>query len=88
MAWQDIVISFVQVALAAALLPSVFKPDKPALASSIMSSSLLAILAFTFATLSLWFAAFSTMLGCLVWIVLGVQKYRINRKKPANNPNM
>jgi len=81
MEWQDLVITMVQISLAGALLPSVFKPDKPALASSIMSSSLLAILAFTFATLSLWFAAFSTMLGCAVWVVLGAQKYRIHKSK-------
>jgi predicted membrane protein len=79
MAWQDIVITIVQILLAAALLPSVYKPDKPALASSVLSSSLLAVLAFTFATLSLWFAAFSTLLGCMIWIILGIQKYRINR---------
>jgi predicted cation transporter len=79
MAWQDIVIAIVQVSLALALLPSVFKKDKPALATSIMTGVLLTILAFTFATLSLSFSAFATMSGAALWYVLAVQKYLIKK---------
>ena len=84
MAWQDIVIAIVQVSLAVALLPSVFKKGrKPAFLTSIMTSSALVVLAFTFATLSLWLSAISTILVSLIWFVLAAQKIMINRKEKS-----
>ena len=81
MAWQDIVITIVQISLAGALLPSVFKKDgKPALATSIMTSMALAVLSITFATLSLWFSAASTLVAAAIWVVLGVQRAMNNRR--------
>jgi hypothetical protein len=81
MAWQDIIIAGGQWIFLLALLPSIFGKDKPALTTSILTSVVLAILAFSYATLSLWISTISAMLVSSAWLTLAVQKYRINRHK-------
>ena len=83
MIWQDIVLSIGQWVFAIALLPSVFGKDKPALVSSLITGSVLTVFAFTFATLSLWISAISTVLVSLIWFVLAGQKIMINRKEKS-----
>ena len=60
-----------------ALLPSIFSKDKPAIATSLITGTVLTIFAFTFATLSLWLSAVSTMFVSIVWFILAFQKWRI-----------
>ena len=83
MIWQDIVISIGQWVFAIALLPSVFGKAKPALSSSLIIGSVLAVFVFTFASLSLWISAVSTIAGSLIWFVLAAQKIMINRKEKS-----
>ena len=83
MVWQDIVLSIGQWVFAIGLLPSVFGKDKPALLSSLIMGSVLVVFVFTFATLSLWLSAVSTIAGSLIWFVLAAQKIMINRKEKS-----
>jgi hypothetical protein len=61
---------------AAALLPSVFGPDKPALWTSITTGFWLVVFAVTYMTLDLNFAAASTALSGALWLTLAAQKWR------------
>lgn len=72
--WQDIVFAVGSLVFSAALIPSVRGTDKPAFISSALTALILAVYAFTFATLSLWFSTFATTLNCVVWSTLAVQK--------------
>ncbi len=81
MAWQDIIIAAGQWVFLLALLPSIFGKDKPALATSILTGVVLAVLAFTYSTLSLWVSTISGILVSSGWFTLAVQKHRINMHK-------
>lgn len=70
-----------------ALLPSIFGKDKPALATSILTGTVLAVLAFTYATLSLWVSTISGILVSSAWFILAVQKYRMNTSKITRAEN-
>ena len=87
MAWQDIIIAAGQWVFLLALLPSIFRKDKPALTTSIATSVVLAVLAFTYATLSLWISTISGILVSVAWFTLAVQKQRIDmhKKKSAGD---
>lgn len=87
MAWQDIIIAAGQWVFLLALLPSIFGKDKPALATSIATSVVLAVLAFTYATLSLWVSTISGILVSSAWLVLAVQKYRMISYKKRDGGN-
>lgn len=79
MTWQDVIIAAGQWIFLIALLPSIFGKDKPALATSILTGIVLAILAFTYATLSLWISTISAVLVSGAWLTLAVQKYKIDK---------
>ncbi len=81
MSWQDIVFSIGQWIFIIALIPLIFSKDKPALSSSLMTGTVLAVFAFTYSTLSLWTASASTVLSAGAWFILATQKIRANRKK-------
>jgi len=87
MTWQDIIIAAGQWVFLLALLPSILGKDKPALTTSIATSVVLAVLAFTYATLSLWISTISATLVSSAWLTLAVQKQRINmhKKKSAGD---
>ncbi|MDO8620333.1 MAG: hypothetical protein Q7R64_03230 [bacterium] len=81
MMWQDIVFSVGQWIFIIALIPSLLSKEKPALSTSLMTGTVLAVFAFTYSTLSLWTASVSTVLSAGTWFVLAVQKYNSDRKK-------
>lgn len=81
MAWQDIIIAAGQWVFLLALLPSILGKDKPALATSILTGIVLATFAITFATLSFWTSALSSVIVSIAWFTLAVQKYRTNRQE-------
>lgn len=81
MLWQDFVLIIGQIILAVALLPSVFGKDKPVLSTSLMSGTVVTIIAFTFVTLSLWLTAVGTALIAILWFILAYQKYSMDKKK-------
>lgn len=72
--WQDIAISIGQLVLAAALVPSILSKDKPSLWTSITCGVVLALFAFTYLTIALWYAAVTTFISALLWILLAAQK--------------
>lgn len=87
MAWQDIIIAIGQWVFLLALLPSIFGKDKPALATSILTGVVLAVFAVTFATLSFWTSAISSIIVSGAWFMLAAQKYRINKHGKIANGN-
>lgn len=60
----------------AALLPSVFGPNKPALASSLLTGTVLLVFAVTYLTISLPFSAATTAITSSLWFVLAIQARR------------
>lgn len=83
MIWQDAVLLVGQIIFAIALLPSIFSKDKPALATSIINFVVLYIIGFVNITLKLYgFAAGIFIVGVL-WNILAVQKYLVDKKKFA-----
>lgn len=80
MLWQDWVLSASLLILLIALIPTVTGKDKPALATSIITGSLLMIVAFVYVTLSLWFSAIVVTLTGVLWLTLFVQKNLQNKK--------
>jgi membrane glycosyltransferase len=80
--WQDIVLAVGQLALAIALVPTVLSHHKPALWTSTITSAVLVLFAVTYASLSLWYATFTTSLAAAMWIILAAQKI-LQRGNPS-----
>ena len=76
MPWQDIVIAAGQWVFFAALIPSIRGTEKPALSTSLITGLTLLVYAGTFATLSLWVGAASSLLTACGWFTLAWQKRR------------
>lgn len=81
MQWQDLVLTIGQLTFIGSLLPSILSKDKPALATSLISSVVLFIFAYVYTTISLYFTAVSIALLAAGWAFLAFQKYNIDRKK-------
>lgn len=81
MRWQDIVISVAQLIAVFSLMPSIFSEDKPALATCAMDFVLVSIIASCLLSLGLWFSAATAYCIAIAWLVLLVQKYRIDHPK-------
>lgn len=81
--WQDIIISIGGVFFTIALIPSLLSQDKPALTTSVMTSSILFILVFTYASLGLWLSSLMNAIMCLLWATLAVQKLRLKSDLPG-----
>ena len=81
MQWQDIIISLAQIGFIFALIPSIRSKNKPSLATSVMYASLITLIAFCLLTLELWFSALTAALGATAWVVLAVQKIKLDKKK-------
>jgi len=73
MAWQDIVLTLVQVVASIALLPTVFQKEKPAIATSIMTTFLLVGVVVVNISLSYWVAAAATAVTGGLWFLLAIQ---------------
>jgi uncharacterized protein HemY len=61
------------------LVPSVLGTDKPALWTSIVTGTVLIVFTATYASLSLWYATFTTALAAALWVILALQKVLQNR---------
>ena len=79
--WQDVIFSIGSVIFAIALLPSVFSNDKPALATSVMTGTVLVIFTITYATLGLWSTAIINGMVSTIWWVLAWQVFRLHHNK-------
>lgn len=73
MEWQDLVIAIGAILFAVALLPTVFSEAKPAWATSAMTGSVLYVVAFTYTTIGLDFAAITTGISAFLWTVILAQ---------------
>src|SRR3989344_1550121 len=62
------------------LLPSVFSKDKPALATSLITTSILFIYVYVYITMNLYMTALGTLTTGMLWGVLAYQKYRMDKK--------
>ena len=81
MSWQDIVFGGGNLVFAIALLPSIFSEHKPALSTSLVTSTVLMAFAVTYASLGLWAGMAMVALNGALWGVLAVQQYRRRRAK-------
>ena len=83
--WQDIVLSAGSLVFAVALMPSVLSKNKPAALTSALYGSVLLIFVFTYASLSLWYAAITTLLTAILWLILAIQK-TLQKSQPTEKP--
>ena len=81
MQWQEIVLAVGQAIFIFALIPSISGKDKPALVTSLITSSVLMIFSLTYITMKLYFAAIPMFLTGVMWFILAYQKYKMNKKK-------
>jgi len=72
--WQDFVLTIGSIIFIIALIPSVLSKDKPALFTSIITSSVLIVMAIVYFSLSLYFTAVTTFITGILWGVLAFQK--------------
>ncbi len=79
--WQDWVISGTQIVLLLSFLPTVFHPtQKPVLSTCFVTTLCLASFAFVYFTLEFWFAAVTGTVLTILWGIVTVQRYRLNKK--------
>lgn len=84
MRWQDLLLTVCNVALIAALLPTVMsRHDKPALATSVLTGTVLGLMAFVYFSLALWFAAVTGAVECILWLAIAVQTRARRRTAPT-----
>jgi len=78
--WQDIVLAIGSLLLAVALIPSLRSEDKPALTTSLLTASCLAVFAVVYASLELWYSTTTTSLTSFLWFILAYQRLRSGRR--------
>lgn len=80
MIWQDWALTAGSIVFIIALIPTLLSTtEKPALSTSIMNGAVLAVMALVYLSLSLWLAAVTTAISCLLWCVLATQTYILRR---------
>lgn len=84
MQWQDALLSTGSIIFIIALLPSVFGKHKPAVATSVMTSTVLVTYVVAYSSLKLWFAATLTMATAALWCLLALQQFFLQHQKPAD----
>jgi len=82
MAWQDIVIASCQAGFILAFIPTLISHHKPPVSTSVMNAVLVSVIVFCLITLELWFAAITGAGIALVWIILAVQKSKLQKIAP------
>ena len=78
MAWQDWVFAVGGLIILVSLVPTIRGAQKPALATSVMTTFLVCIFTFTMATLDLWLAALMNGLTAGAWAILAYQRYQMD----------
>jgi len=81
MIWQDWVFSIGSWIFVIALIPTIRGGSKPALSTSLLTGSILAIFAITYFSLELWLSTVSTIATATSWYILAWQKYNSDHKK-------
>lgn len=72
----DLIFAVGGLILAAGLLPSVFGPEKPALATSLVTGSIILIYSVTFMAMGLWISGSINLVQSILWVTLAVQESR------------
>ena len=76
MHWQDIVLTIGQIIFIIALIPAIKNKQKPPFLTNILNALVLFCFAIVYITLSLWYAAITTCIVAILWLVLSVQSRR------------
>lgn len=79
--WQDTVIALCQLAFLPSMLPSIFGNDKPAFSTSIMNAVIVSVIVVTFVTLRLWFAVATGVMTVILWTILAIQQYKLQKNR-------
>lgn len=80
--WQDYAIAVVQVIFAVALIPTIMdKKHKPALSTCLLNGVGMAVLVAAYLSLSLWSSSIVAAVVGAQWVVLGVQRHRLNKSE-------
>lgn len=79
MPWQDWIFTIGQFIFVIALIPTIRGKDKPAFITSLITTTILYSFSLTYITLGLWGSAIFASLNATAWVILALQKYRLNR---------
>lgn len=81
MHWQDIVLTVGQIIFIIALIPAIRNKQKPPFLTNILNAFVLFCFGVVYITLSLWFAAVTTCIVAILWLVLTVQSSQHRHKR-------
>lgn len=73
---HDYIFSIGNAIMALALLPSLLSKDKPALKTSLLTGTILAIFSATFYSLGLYLSCCMLAISSALWLTLAYQKYK------------
>jgi hypothetical protein len=79
--WQDIVLAISFAAFNVALIPSMISDQKPAIGTSLLTTTFLIPGLVVYISLSLWYSAIMTAINISFWATLLIQKYLQTRTK-------
>jgi hypothetical protein len=82
--WQDYTTSAAQVLIIFSLFITVKGKNKPEIATCLMSTVLVFIIATSLLTLHLWLSALTAYAVSLMWAVLAIQRIKLNKTKRKN----
>lgn len=80
MHWQDLVFSVGSWIFVASMIPTIRSNQKPALATSVITSTILIFFAITQITLGLWLTSIATVATFIAWSILAYQRYKQTKK--------
>lgn len=80
MQWQDVVFLIGQMIFNISLIPSILSKDKPALATSLITTIVIFVYVFVFSTLSLWVSSMAVASTGFMWSILAYQKWKEKRR--------
>lgn len=78
--WQDIIIMICVFGLGLSLIPTIRGGHKPSLKTCVSSAILVVGLAITFITMKLWLSVMAEMVSAVAWVILAVQKRKLQRR--------
>lgn len=79
--WQDIVLSISFAVFNIALIPSVISKHKPAIGTSLLTTTFLIPGLIVYISLSLWYSAAMTLINIILWATLLIQKHNQLKEK-------
>ena len=79
--WQDIVLAISFAVFNIALIPSVISNHKPALGTSVLTTTFLIPGLIVYISLSLWYSVIMTIINISLWSTLLIQRVILNKKQ-------